>query len=111
MQCAHGSGTAWYFHGFDRLVRFRFDSVSVWPEAGEQDEREHHRRAETCERDGVGVKTVVSCAHQNHAGRPCKHECTEGVPIGSAEGAQAEVSGDHVGHGLNLCAHAEPDQE
>ena len=33
------------------------------------------------------------------------------MPIGGAEGAQPEISADHVTHGLDLCPHAEPDKE
>jgi hypothetical protein len=64
-----GSCAAWHFDGLDRLIQFRFDSVAVWPEAGEQDQRKHHGSAEARERNGIGMEAVVSGAHQEHTCR------------------------------------------
>ena len=104
--------TARHFQGLDRLVRFRFDSVPVWPKTGEQDQRKHHRPAEACERDRVGMKAIVSCAHQA-ARPPLLQACNapKACPYAVPKARQAEVSADHVTHGLDLCPHAEPDKE
>src|ERR1700729_680207 len=64
------SRAARHLHALDRLVRqFRFGSVPVWPKTSEQYERKHHRPTQTCEWDSVGMKAVVSRAHQEYSCR------------------------------------------
>src|SRR5260370_42150534 len=64
-----GSCAAWHFHGLHRLIRFRFDSVPVWPEAGEEGQRNEHFPAEARERESVGKKAAVDPNPEGHAPR------------------------------------------